>query len=321
MTVYERMLLTNDGSDLAGSAMRQAAVLARATGSEVLVIRVSHAAGEPPESLTPETWARQLERGGAEEPGVARDEAYPPLNVTAEALREMGVVRTGTLVVEGEPGPSIVRAAERLGCDIIVMSSHGLHGIRRAVLGSVADHVIRNAPGVPVLLCPPLAEGVTPAYNAILVALDGSPLSDALVPHAREIAIRTGASIALLRVVDSVADILALSTPAGYTIPPSITQETAAEVVQAQREAAGEYLSTIAEQLRTAGVTTVTTHVAEGDPGTAIIEAARGSVDLVLLATHGRGGLGRVLLGSVTDYVMRHLTTTPTLIVRPELTA
>jgi nucleotide-binding universal stress UspA family protein len=60
----------------------------------------------------------------------------------------------GTLVVQGEPGSAIVSVAARLGCDLIVMSTHGLSGLKRAVLGSVADHVIRHAPDIAVLLCP-----------------------------------------------------------------------------------------------------------------------------------------------------------------------
>jgi nucleotide-binding universal stress UspA family protein len=316
--MYERLLLASDGSDLAVSAMRHAAALARAMGSEVVAMRVSHAAGEAAGSLTPEAWTRVIAAGGVEQPGEAGAEAYPPLSLTAAALKESGVDRVGTLVVRGEPGPVVIEAATRLRADAIVMATHGLRGIRRAVLGSVADHVARNSPGISVLLCPPLPGEVQPSINRIMVALDGSPLSEALLPHAEEIAGGSGASVVLLRVIDSAVEILSMTTPAGYPVPARLTQEAAETVVQAQRTTAEEQLSAHAAHLEAAGVGTVSTEIVEGDPGPAIIATATDlQCDLVLLATHGRGGLGRALLGSVTDYVTRHLTSAPVLIVSP----
>ena len=69
------------------------------------------------------------------------------------ALSDAGVEAVGTLVVKDkDAGAAIVEVAARLGCDLIVMSTHGLSGIRRSVLGSVADHVVHHS-SVPVLLC------------------------------------------------------------------------------------------------------------------------------------------------------------------------
>lgn len=318
--MYERLLLANDGSELAEAALPRAAALARAMGSEVLVLRVSHSAGASVEELTPDSWGRHIALAGAEAPGEARAEAYPPLTLTVAALQAAGIAAVGSLVLRGDPGEVIAEAASRLGCDAIVMSSHGLSGIRRAVLGSVSDHVIRHSRGIPVLLYRPIA-GTTDAadegtYQRILVALDGSELAGALIPHAQEIASRTGAEVVLLRVVDSVTRVITMTTPAGYPMPGDLTVEIAEDTVRVQRASATEQLEAIAGRLREAGISSVRALIAEGEPGLEIVAAAEElDCDLVLLATHGRGGLGRALLGSVTDHVTRHLSSAAALIV------
>lgn len=315
--MYERLLLANDGSDFSAAAVPHAAALARAMGSELLVLRVSRGAGESVDAITPDTWTRQVERGDAEVPDEERAEAHPPLSLTVAALRDAGVDRAGSLVVQGEPGEAIVEAAVRLSSDAIVISSRGLSGIRRAVLGSVADHVVRHSPGIPVLLCPPPAETAPGDYRSLLVALDGSEVSEALVPHAREIARRSGARVTLLRVIDSPFRIVTMTTPAGYPLTPGLTEEAAENIVRAQRSAAEEHLAGLADGLQSAGVS-VARRIAEGEPAESILAVADElDCDLVFLATHGRGGLGRALLGSVTDSVARHLSGAPALIVPP----
>jgi len=315
--MYTRLLLTHDGSELADAAVPRTAALAQAADAEVVVLRVSRVAGDEPEQVTEETWAREIARGGVETPGEARLEAHPPLLDTVAALRAAGVGRAGSLVVQGEPGEAIVNAAAGLGCDLIAMSTHGLTGVRRAILGSVADHVIRHSGGVPVLLCRPLPEGDDGAIESVLVALDGSDLSDGVVPHAQAVATTTGARVTLVRVVDSAFKILTMTTPAGFPVPARLTPELADEIVAAQRAAAEEELARVAAQLQAAGAT-VETVILEGDPGERIVALAEeAGSDLVLLATHGRGGVGRALLGSVTDYVVRHLGSAAALVVPP----
>jgi len=314
--MYRRILLTNDGSDLSTAAAHRAAALASALEAEIVVLRISRAAGVPADEVSPATWDDAIAGGGAPEPADEREEAYPPLSDVVPVLREAGVARVGTLVVRGEPGEAIVDAARGMRCDLVVMSTHGLSGIKRAMLGSVADHVIRNAGGTPVLLCHgEIADAGS--YRSILVALDGSELADALVPHAQAVALATGATVTLAWVVDSAFRIRSMTTPAGYPIPAGLAVDAAEEIVRAQQVAAGDHLATVSAELRGAGVE-VDARILEGDPGEALVEAATAvSADLVLLATHGRGGVGRALLGSVTDYVSRHLTTAAALIVPP----
>lgn len=148
--MYQRILLTDDGSEVARAAVPHAATLARGSAASVLALRVSDAAGESPRDVTSESWSTYVDRArGALEPV----EAEPHLSDVVAALREAGVQDVGALVVKGDAGSAIVEVARRVGCDLIVMSTTGRSGLRRAVLGSVADHVVHHSPGIPVLLC------------------------------------------------------------------------------------------------------------------------------------------------------------------------
>ena len=151
--MYQKILLTDDGSPLSRSAIPHAVQFATTAGAGVLVLRISHAAGENRRDLTSDSWAASVSPDGAAAVTDTHVEAEPPLTDVTAVLTGAGVDAVGALIVkDDEPGEAIVDVAARLRCDLIVMSTHGLTGIRRAVLGSVADHVIRHA-RVPILLC------------------------------------------------------------------------------------------------------------------------------------------------------------------------
>ena len=148
--MYQRILLTDDGSDHSRAAVPHAIALARDPAASVLALRVSDSAGESPRNVSAESWGAYVDRARAAAEPV---EAEPHLSEVVTALHEGGVHEVGALVVKGDAGPAIVEVAERLGCDLIVMSTTGRSGLRRAVLGSVADHVVHHSKGIPVLLC------------------------------------------------------------------------------------------------------------------------------------------------------------------------
>jgi nucleotide-binding universal stress UspA family protein len=151
--MYKRILLTDDGSPLSRGAVPHAVQFATTAQAGVLVLRVSHAAGEDRHAITPDSWPARVHPDGAGERPEGPVEADPPLTDVTGMLTDAGIGAVGALVVkDDDPGDAIVDVAARLGCDLIVMSSHGLSGIRRTVLGSVADHVVRHA-RAPVLLC------------------------------------------------------------------------------------------------------------------------------------------------------------------------
>jgi nucleotide-binding universal stress UspA family protein len=140
------------------------------------------------------------------------------------------------------------------------------------------------------------------------------------VPHAAQIASSSGAEVVLLRVVDSVGHIISQSTPAGFEMSAGgVTAEIAEQAVAAQRDAAQAELDAVAEGLKAQGVQAVSTVVAEGIPGDEIVRTAEAlGCDIVVMATHGRSGLGRAVLGSVADHVARHTPKSAVLLIRPQ---
>ncbi|MGE0227007.1 MAG: universal stress protein [Dehalococcoidia bacterium] len=155
--MYEKILLTHDGSDLAGQAINHASILAKATGAEVIVLQVVDSVAQLMAQMTTGTIeplpAGPLTAEIAQESVSGQHElAEQNLGHVRDALMAQGVEKVSMVVVEGRPEDAIVQAVQDLGADLVVISTHGRTGFRRAVMGSVADHVIRNTPGAPVLV-------------------------------------------------------------------------------------------------------------------------------------------------------------------------
>lgn len=137
--------------------------------------------------------------------------------------------------------------------------------------------------------------------SKVLVALDGSALAEAALDKAVEMVRESGATMVLLRAAEAT------------TLPGADPTEAQVEVV---REAE-EYLAAVAERVRRQGVEKVETSVWYGKPAPAIVEAAQfGRADMIVMSSHGRSGLGRLILGSVAESVLRG-THTPVLLLRP----
>lgn len=131
-------------------------------------------------------------------------------------------------------------------------------------------------------------------YKRVLVPLDGSELSESVVPFLTEIAGPLDMTIVLLRVLE--------------TTPSTVVDGGAGSILDdldARRRDAAEYLAPLAVGLRARGIDTTTT-VRVGRPEDEILAAARAEkVDLIAMSTHGRSGLGRLLFGSVAERVLR----------------
>ena len=153
-------------------------------------------------------------------------------------------------------------------------------------------------------------------FQRILVPLDGSDLSAQALPYAAGMAVQFGAEMFLLR---SVPPVSVPGFEAGTMADP-VTAENLLDAVQGQEaqtiRRAENYLKEHAKGLRNQGLK-VTTHAVVGPPTPSILDLCRREgVDLVVMATRGRSSLGRALLGSVADQVIRH-SGVPVLAVRP----
>jgi nucleotide-binding universal stress UspA family protein len=145
-------------------------------------------------------------------------------------------------------------------------------------------------------------------FDRILVCLDGSSHSEQMVPYATEIARRFGSRVTLLQVLQIPSSLAAASAQGAENVIEEELRRLSFE--------AHQYLDGVAAQLKESNVEADVV-VIEGTPGDAIVEYAKqSSADLIVVATHGRKNIGRLVFGSVADHVMRH-TTTPVLSMMP----
>ncbi len=265
----KKLLVCTDGSPESQGAIKAALDLARSAGSKVYLLEVmSFIPGyelQSPDLLPPPPI--NLEVQAAQEAAVReRLEGWQ-----AEAAKQ-GVdleprLRTSSSAYEG-----ILEEAEELGPDWIIMGRHGFTGLARLLMGSVTARVIGHSP-VSVLVVP--QEGAL-SFQRLLVASDDSPYSAAAFLEALAIAKRMGSTLIGVSVAAGDADI-----------------KTAMEVT-AKLEAAAA-----AEGL------TLETMVPRGKPFEAIVQAARlKQANLIVLGSHGRTGLRKLLMGSVAERVI-----------------
>jgi hypothetical protein len=194
-------------------------------------------------------------------------------SVKARASKE-GVVCDIMVIHGDEPYQDIIRQALENRVDMIIVGRHGRTGLVRLMMGSVAAKVIGHAP-CNVLVVSPIA---TTEFKNILIATDGSRYSEAAVREAIGIAKRCNSHLVAVTVASSEVEV----------IPAKDNIEQAIELASK-------------EGVKAEGLTVF------GKPYEAIIETAKqkGS-DLIVVGSHGRRGVERLLMGSVTERVIGH---------------
>jgi nucleotide-binding universal stress UspA family protein len=221
-------------------------------------------------------------------------------------------VRLSSALLEGF-APDVLREQMNGPADLVVMATHGRGPASRFWLGSVADALVRTAT-VPVLLLRPGEQPppVAPAhpFRHMMISLDGSELAEQALEPALQLGRLMECSYTLLRAVHPV---LMVDPNFGW---PAMTGTNELLTGQAMNEAEA-YLDRIAKRLGELGLNVRTRIVLHTSPADAILEEA-GEADVIGLATHGRGGFRRLLLGSVADKVLRG-GTTPMLVCRPRI--
>ncbi len=280
---YDQILVPTDGSEHADSATAHALSLADqfdATVHALEVLDIDRLAGPFDAGGVDQEFIDRFRTQAEEDVGGIENQWAQPDNF------EGGVV-------EGTPSTTILDYVESHDIDLVTMGTHGRSGLRRFVLGSVTEHVLRATP-VPVLATR-TSDGSPPTlpYRNILVPTDGSDCATAAVEHALSIAAVCDATVHALNVVDTHAYNVAPGriAPSGYLE----TLETGGE----------EAVESVAERADRAGVE-VQTAVRKDRPSAGIDDyATAAEVDLVVMGTHGRSGLDRFLLGSTTERLIR----------------
>lgn len=311
--MLKRILVPLDGSERAERGLALAARLARGAGAELLLARI---VSLPPVPLAPYGEPAQIAlaliaQATHDADGYLKDVAQRPL---------LQGIPVQTRTIEGHVTTDILNTARDERCDLIVVTTHGYSGFNRWRLGRVAAQVARHAP-VPVLIAPArdgqLAIGEAATNIRILVALDGSELAEAALAPALDVARSLAATehitVHLLEVVEFFAVMMADTTREASLSMPAIGAEEQA------LQAARDYLATVAQRIRQElpGATVTAAALLGADVATTISEIAEGEprFDIIAMATHGRGGLQRWALGSITERVL-HATHLPLIIAR-----
>ena len=205
----------------------------------------------------------------------------------------------------GQPFVQIMAYAKEYEIDVIVTGTHGRSGLSHALIGSLAERVVRQAP-CPVLTVRP--EGnTTIRIQRILFPTDFSTNSATATKYACELATRFDAELHLLHTLE----VHPAATPEfamGLALPSRIAES---------RAAAEESLAGVLDPQWSAGRKVVDA-ILEGSPKVEIVRYARKqNIDLIVLSTHGRSGLDHVIMGSVAENVVR-TAPCPVLTVRPK---
>jgi nucleotide-binding universal stress UspA family protein len=275
--MYDRILVPTDGSEAADAARDGAIAVAAATDATLHVLYVA------------DTNQPSLARIEGEVRDVLEGEGADVVEAAADRARRQGVEVVDD-VIQGGPSRTILDYVDDRGIDLVVMGTRGQRDLERIVLGSVTGRVLRRSP-VPVLAVPPEADALVFPPERVLVGTDGSDAADRAVREAGRIAGVSGGRVTVGTVVET--GLL------GFDVR---SESAAAE----RREHTEQLVSEAADLATDAGAGSVETAVRDGDTVDELNALAdEADADLLVLGTHGRGGIDRRLLGSVTEGVVR----------------
>ena len=210
--------------------------------------------------------------------------------------------------VDGEISTVVCEQADSLRANWVVMTTHGRGPMGRFWLGSVTDDLVRTLP-IPLILVHPHDQPTDlakeEAIEHVLITLDGTPLAEHILEPAITLGKAMNADFTLLRVVSPVYPVTLPAEPAIIGGAAMDIMERVETLHVELRKDADRYLDTIAQRLRAEGLQVHTRVVIEEQPDVAILDNAKPPIDMIAIETHGRGGLSRLLMGSVTDKVIR----------------
>jgi nucleotide-binding universal stress UspA family protein len=298
------ILVPLDGSKSAEWALPTAIEMALKLNGKINLVSVSHNRRNGRK--------RRVSTVSAEELNRTDSERSDYLDAVAKEIETTSEVPAFSTVLFGSAAKSLVKYSTVHHPELLVMSTHGRGPFSRAWLGSVADWVVRHA-SMPVLLVRPndgaevdLAD--RHGINKVLVALDGSRQAEESLGWAKAIG-GEKAAYTLVRVARN-------SVPV-WSVEPTCTSSDLKDYTMIGHIEASEYLSRV-ERLLNDGRRQVTSVAVDGGPvAVGILETAEeNDAEMIAITTHGRGGLPRLILGSVTDKVVR-ASRIPVLVVRP----
>lgn len=300
----QSVLIPLDGSPLAEQAVPLGVSVARQLDISIVLVR----------AVPPKSHLKRFSRGTQYTPQQLSD----PLRSTADGylqemvrrVTEVAEVSVVTQTVAGNVGEAVVEAAENADAAYVVMTTHGRSGLARWALGSITDRVLRLATCALIVFRPRDGRAIEladlPTFERIVVPLDGSSLAELALDPAIQLAKAYSAKLLLFRV---------LLHP-----PPHLPEPQATAVLNAYQLTVGretrEYLADLVIRLSAQGLD-VDYDVGVEPVAEAILDFADDvQADLIAMTSRTREGLGRTLLGSVTDRIVR-AGQVPVLITKP----
>ena len=291
------ILVPLDGSDFSESVLGTAIDLARGWDARLEIVTVHEAVP----ALDHDLWET-----------ASREWSERYIEEVADRIEYKSGLKVPATSLDGSPAEAIQHHSLARGADLIVMATHGRGPMSRFWLGSTADGLVRHST-VPVLLLRPDEDAPERLPNfeprKVVVPLDGSPESEAILAHAITLAGDEGTEFDLVRVYPYAKDF------SSSYLPHTVQMNT--DLLEERRKAAEEYIQAEADELVKQGLSARGHVVVEDNPATGILDfAERTGADLIAMSTHGRGGVPRLVLGSVTDKVVRGAQI-PTLVCHP----
>ena len=279
-TMYDTILVPTDGSAGAEAAARHALNLASLFDSEVRFLSV----------VDKRSYSGDL--AGVD--SLVADQREALVEGATNNLRPLEDLATETAVPfessieHGVPHESILEYADEHDVDMVAMGTHGRTGLQRVLIGSVTERVVRTS-DIPVLTTRAVPNEHS-SYEDVLIPTDGSDAASAAIDHGLTIAERYDATVHALSVVD-------VSSLAGsYDVTP---------IIEAWKDDCERAVTEVAEAAESRDID-VSTEVKQSTPYRAIKTYVENKgIDLVAMGTHGRTGLERYLVGSVTTRTVR----------------
>ncbi|MFC2014906.1 universal stress protein [Chloroflexota bacterium] len=309
--MYRRMLIPLDGSVLAEVVLTYARELAGRLDIDLTLLHISSPAANsiiPMQQAYVQHTAEALQK---QVRNIQKDSGLKPKGRLVKAKGEL---------VEGYPAEEILRYAEENDIDLILLATHGRSGLKRWSIGSVAGKVL-GASKIPVWLIPTgIPEEIT--YDqwsgiTLLVPLDGSELAESVLSHVEVIAgqrSKEKINVVLLRISEPPAMPTYFGTDiSGVTID---WGDYARQETIRRKNSAEKYLDKVEKKLKERNISAAA-KVIEGKANDEIVDYAnKNPHSIVIMATHGRSGLSRLVYGSVAANLL-HGISSPVLLIKP----
>lgn len=286
--MFERILLPLDGSELSEMTLPYGEELAANLGSEVILYHVhghEHSNQEHMHQMYLERVAEIMQRN-------------------IRNIQQRGSDIKVTIKVDaGEPTENICNLVNIYGVDLIIMTAVSVTGLKVGkMLGSVTDHVCQTVP-IPVMLIRPqnlkVIDRSIRLFNSMMIPLDGSELSSLALPVGEALAASLKIRIMLFQMATMIRPYSDVSGSGSYIDYIRLNEDD-------QKRASSE-LAALETYLRKKGLEVNNIVTIGSDAATEIIELCKKyGIDLVVMSTHGRSGLGRWVFGNVAEKVLRH---------------